>query len=42
MLNETSTYFDQSSQSIFFDDSTKAVDLRYYYQSVGSIYQIPR
>jgi len=32
-LDETSTYFDESSQ---------ATDHRYYYQSVGSIYQIPR
>ncbi len=42
-LGETSTYFDQSlQQAIFYDASTKAVDPRYYYQSVGSIYQIPR
>ena len=42
-LDEVSTYFDQRlQQAIFFDVSTKAVDPRYTYQSVGSIYQIPR
>ena len=33
MLDELSTYFDQSAQR---------TDPRYFYQSVGSIYQIPR
>jgi len=33
VLDETSTYFDEASQ---------ITDPRYFYQSVGSIYQIPR
>ncbi len=43
MLDELTAWFNASAQgSLFYDDSTKAVDPRYPYQSVGSIYQIPR
>lgn len=41
-LDEVSTYFDESAQGMFYDPSTQSVDPRYFYQSVGSIYQIPR